>query len=311
MNFEKVAFLVAILLSHFIGYTQIDTNFINELGVQVQRSEAKYYRVFDTINFILKDYDLNHTLRRMETCSGKTFTIRQGKATYYHHNGKISHEGEYVKGIKTEEWNYYTLSGKKLRHKEIYEADLKVLHFFYDTISGFMTEKGRVDKDNYKTGEWTQYHFRSESVKWKNNYVGGKIHGEQVQYYAEGATKRIEHYKSGKQVKAKLFSPEGKKIKYYPEYQYPFVKFSIPTYLKAQCPCVEPLLKLENIELKCLISEKGEASQWEVNCTKDEVCKQDMLNAFKKIRNWRPARFEGVAKESWYKYTMRFYAPRE
>jgi hypothetical protein len=310
-SIEKVAWLLAIVMCPLFGLAQLDTNFISELGVNVNRQDAQYYRLVDEARLELKDYDLHHTLRRLETYNGKTFTIRQGPAKYFYPNGKLSQEGEYHKGIKTGEWKYYTHSGDKLVHKEIYEADDLVMHFFYDTIGGRLKSKGKTDKDGIKSGEWIEYHFRSDSVKWKNQYMAGKLHGEQTQYYREGTVKRIEVYRMGKLLHGKQFTVEGKKTNYFPEYQYPSVKFSIPTYLRAQCACIEALLKQENIELKCFVSEKGEASRWEINSSKDSICQNEILNAFKKIKKWRPARFEGQATESWYRYTMRYYAPKD
>lgn len=310
-TYEKVAWLLVYLFSSCLCSAQTDTNFINELGACVQRNEASYYRIRDEVNWITKDYDFNHTLRRMETYNGKTFSIRQGQAKYFHSNGKLSHEGDYHKGHKVGEWKHYTSSGNKLLRKEIMESDGQQMRFYYDTIGGYLKSKGMVDKDGFKIGEWFEYHFRSDSVKWKNHFKAGKYDGEQVHYYREGSIRRIELYKAGKLAKGKQYTPDGKKTKYFPEYAYPSVKFSIPTYLIAQCPCAESLLKAENIELVCFVSAQGEASQWEVNCTKDKVCRKELLEAFKKVKKWRPARYEGEAKDAWYRYTMRYYTPRD
>jgi antitoxin component YwqK of YwqJK toxin-antitoxin module len=110
---------------------------------------------------------------------------RDGKWTYYHPNGKVAKEVNYVDGRLDGSWTHFNEDGAKM------------LDATY--------------KNGKRHGTWTQYGAKSEdgkqSVVQTTQYTDGLINGSFVQYYANGQ-KRVEQ-------RFEMGLPEGTQTQWY------------------------------------------------------------------------------------------------
>ncbi len=290
-----------------------DTLFINELGVQVSRGGAMYYRMISPIEsyFEITDIDLNNIVRRRVFYTSPQAVIKEGRAIYFDENGKRIEEGYYSKGLKQGEWSIYYSGGEKRKQTITYYADKRYYIYVYDSISGKLTDEGMMNQYELKTGSWKSYYFKSDSLEWLNTYNDGKKEGEQIQYYKNGSRKRVELYVNNNFKKGKQYDENEKEIKYYPSFEYPQPPVRLRQYLYTRVSCFESTLRMHDMILKCKITADGTMSDIAILYCKNPDCELEIKKELSKLKKWKPAKVERKPIVFSYEYKLKYYVPRD
>ena len=94
--------------------------------------------------------------------------VPEGLYTKYYKNGKLLAQGKYANGVKNGGWKYYQENGN-LDYQELYD-------------------NGRLTRQKKENGKVTLY-YDDGRPKSEHNYLGGKKHGDFVEYNDDGAWK--------------------------------------------------------------------------------------------------------------------------
>jgi hypothetical protein len=288
---------------------QSDTLYVNELGAQVAKQDANYYRIIlheDSL-YAIFDYDFSHQLRKKVHYTSSNAVIMEGEANYFDKKGKPIAMGKHHNGFPIGEWDYYYQGGKHLKNKNIYQADRSYYTIQYDSISGKKETEGNMTKDEIKIGQWKKYYFRSDSLEWTLNYEAGKKEGEQVQYYPSGKIKRKEYFHNNKMGKAALYNEEGKQINYFPSFVYPESPVKLRKYLYASVPCFNPILAHKSITLHCKVHQDGHISNIQFENVENDECQEQLIAAMQKLKKWKPAMVEKEKVDCPFTYTFKYY----
>ncbi len=316
LSMKKSIGILLILPVLFIQnvFSQSDTFFVNGQGIMVQREAAQYYRLVsraDSSLFKFSDYYFSNRLKRIFHSASPQATILQGKCTEYDLTGTVLAEGEYHKGYKTGEWNYYFLNSERKREKQLYSSVNEFYTCRYDSVSQKIESEGAIDKYGKKTGIWKQYHSNSDSVKIISNYVVGKKEGEQLEYYRSGHIRRREIFLNNKLQKGELFDEKGKKMKYFPAFTYPQYREYISDYLQRSESCVAEALKKKDFHVAVVILKDGTVSDATVTGVENSECVSHIKTALMKMKKWKPAMWENNPVKYTYETDIRLYVPRE
>lgn len=307
-------FLLLCILSMQSASAQVDTVFTNEEGVLVDAGIAKYYRVISQLDsklFEMKEYALNHTLKKVFQASSAQGHILEGEYRELDEDGKLRVEGNYHKGFKAGEWVYYFTHSTKKKEVQIFSANNEYTSTHYDSVTQKIEFKGGFDKYGKRTGLWTLYHFNSDSVKAISNYVIGKKEGQQFEYYKNGQIKRKELYTNNKLVKGEQFDEYGKKTKYYPAFSYPQYREYVSNYLQHAEPCVADALKKNDFQYSISLSKEGEVLDASVRSVQDPICAEKIRAAFLKMKKWKPALYENEPVKYTFESSVKLYVPKD
>lgn len=293
-------FLIGLILGLFFLFecqAQTDTTFVNELGTYVSREQATYYRLIiptQKNTFLFNDYFFNHQLARSTNYSSHLGTMKEGTTTEYDSLGNKILEGNYQKGFEVGEWIFYFSATTKVKEKRIYSTSLKheFNQFLYDSISSKLESEGTINENRRKIGVWKTYFKDTNIVQYQNQYINGRKQQEQFEYYLSGSIKRKEIYGKYKLDKRFMFDEKGKKIKYYPAFEYPTHKQNILQYLQKNCDCIKNILVLNDVEIDFWLEKDGQIENLETNI-ENKNCEVIVKKAILKMK-WKPAKKENV-----------------
>lgn len=118
--------------------TNSNKTYLNRYCKPVPESEAVYYRIIEKSSdqYIIRDYYVSNDSLEMEAY-GKQIepkVIYEGKAVWYHENGRIKKEGVFKEGEEIGMFNFYYKDG--LKQKEVLYTDKKMLICQYWTEDG-------------------------------------------------------------------------------------------------------------------------------------------------------------------------------
>ncbi|HRP00765.1 MAG TPA: hypothetical protein PLN54_15145, partial [Flavobacteriales bacterium] len=105
--------LMFLLLGPAIGghvQAQEEQQYLNEVLALTTRKNAAYYRVNQGREgelFKGRTFTLEGRLKAEGTYKDASLTIEHGTFTFYHANGKVESQGEYVMGQKSGLWKRY------------------------------------------------------------------------------------------------------------------------------------------------------------------------------------------------------------
>ena len=104
---------------------------------------------------------------------------KQGKFTFYYHDGTASIEGEYLDNLKFGEWQYYH-PNKKLHQKVVYSESDFIVKEFYDSAG-----KALVINGNGKWSNSYKHPATEEILSFEGTFIDGKKDGTWI-CYSEG-----------------------------------------------------------------------------------------------------------------------------
>ncbi len=288
-----------------------DTLFVNEIGTILPKEKADYYRIISPEGsnlYVVKDYYLNDTLFAVGHYTSPQAVIKEGSFIYYTNQGFKMAKGNYAKGFKTGEWLYYFEGGKKVKEAVRYDpAEKNYYTIQYDSLSGRKHAEGGFDEFEKRTGHWKEYHFFSDSVKTISNYESGIKKGEQLEFYKSGKLKRREIFEGFRVLHAEQYDEQGKKVTYFPAYEYPKPTVNIKSYLSAKVKCFDDVLKAQNVQLRLKVLADGSLSDIEVLNLIDESCKSRILHALYNMKRWKPYKREHTAYDFIIEKTIKYY----
>lgn len=121
---------------------------------------------------------------------------RVGVWKKYYSNKRIRYVGQFRNGKEIGVFKFYDITSS--RHpviiKKFYEnSDSLYVQFF--TLKGKIETEG-VLKGRKRVGNW-KYFYPDGSIMSEENYVDGKLHGEQLVYYPDGKITEFSEYKNG------------------------------------------------------------------------------------------------------------------
>ncbi|KAA1247830.1 toxin-antitoxin system YwqK family antitoxin [Aquimarina sp. RZ0] len=145
----------------------------------------------------------------------------------YENTDQLRYEGTFEHGKEIGEFKFYKPKGGtkptaiKLFSKNTDTADVK-----YFTNNGKVISEGKmIGKE--RVGVWKYYHKNSSKVMMKEEYVSGKLTGEQLTYFENGQLTEKTSYNHGKKHgKSMMYSEKGIMIK---EFTYENDKLHGPT----------------------------------------------------------------------------------
>tara|TARA_R110002049_G_scaffold609_5_gene3450 strand:+ start:13754 stop:14467 length:714 start_codon:yes stop_codon:yes gene_type:complete len=121
---------------------------------------------------------------------------RTGVWTKYYSNKRIRYTGQFKAGKEVGVFKFYdiTTSEHPVIIKTFFEeSDSLFVQFF--TLKGKIKTEGVLDKRK-RVGNW-KYFYPDGSIMSEENYVDGKLHGEQLVYYPDGKITEFSEYKNG------------------------------------------------------------------------------------------------------------------
>ncbi|MDD6210494.1 MAG: TonB family protein [Bacteroidales bacterium] len=182
-----ITLLLIIINSYSAKGQDTITSYYNSKWEECPEERALYYRKAypdpDSPGmWIVKDYHKNGQLQMTGQYSDKKLKKQQGKAIFYHYNGNVASEGQYLNNKKVGIWKYYFLKGP-------------------------LRGEGNV-VDDKREGIWTFYH-QNGSVFGKENFKKDKAEGESKWYYESGKISEIAIYKNGTVIDKTNFEEDG------------------------------------------------------------------------------------------------------
>jgi len=124
-----------------------------------------------------------------------------GENKAYYENGTLAHKLNYKEGVKTGKNQYYFPAGT-LQEQQTFDytktlAQVEVKRYYENEHlqeTGTYNIKDSQDPKGWvKEGEWQGF-YANEKVKYKEVYLNGKKHLDQLYYYENGLLQRDEHY---------------------------------------------------------------------------------------------------------------------
>ena len=121
-----------------------------------------------------------------------------GKFVFFHENGQIEMEGEYLNGAEHGRWDFYNTLGRWIQGGN-YNKGRIITRITEDPIG-----IKKPDSSNRTTS------FANGQIKSTSPKKNGKPHGDWIGYYENGQIRRITHFEDGKaQGKVELFYEDG------------------------------------------------------------------------------------------------------
>ena len=159
MKLKKTYLFITMLFVQSIIAQDTITTFYDFNWKEIKNIEsAAYYRKFfksDEI-YVANDYYKNGNIQMIGTYSNKKGTLREGFFKYFHENGNIKSEGNYLKNQQTGNWKIYSDDGKLDSEGEYIKGKKNGIWIWY-------TENGNIcSKEVYKKDERTSYTFFDE-----------------------------------------------------------------------------------------------------------------------------------------------------
>lgn len=102
------------------------------------------------------------------------YGLRDGEAIEYSKTGEIISKGNYIEGLRENEW-IYNIGDQKY-------------------IGNFVMD--------FKNGEWKSYYLTNEVISFKGNYLQGNPDGKHVYYYPNGNVKEEKYFNEGEAIKS-------------------------------------------------------------------------------------------------------------
>ncbi len=176
---KKILFTGIILVWNIIIYAQIDIK-QNVLADKKTDSIARAEILQEFIN---------------STGKSNTLTGNQVKTDIeyvdYYENGQLNSKGKFKEGEKFGEWIQYWEDGKT-RYKGSFENGIKIGEWIeYDK------EGNVIIKGNYTNGQIVSYRSDEQKIREVQNYVNGKLNGENIFYDTKGRIRETFIYKDG------------------------------------------------------------------------------------------------------------------
>ncbi len=296
--------IIAFCILQLSCFAQKDTIFINRIGTIVPKDSAKYFRFMSKIDselYKIEDHFMTGQIQMTGYCTSTNAAIKTNNYIFYDSLGAIASEGEYVKGFKSGMWRYYYKYASHLKSVKEYNYPQKGYYLkLYDSLTYKIMDEGFCDENDKAKGIWKTYFYNSDSILYKRNFSGGRKEGTQYEYYKNGAVKRIEVFENFKLTDGKQFNEDGKKIKYFPAFEYPEPPESIYYYLLKRVKCFDETVKSTKFQYKLVVHSDGSVSNIEIFNVPDEACKKEIIEKMIKMGKWKPAKRENVP----YNYTI-------
>lgn len=129
----------------------------------------------------------------------------------YHQNKRIRYEGQFENGKEVGVFKFYAVAS----------SDFPVVIKTFNNVNGkaevqFFTEKGVLESEGDmhgkdRIGKWLYYLHDGKTIILEENYIDGKLSGENKIFYKNGKLTELSHYKEGKlHGNSKRYSDEGK-----------------------------------------------------------------------------------------------------
>ncbi len=293
---------------------QIDTFFVDTLGVVQSRELAQRYRILvDTDSGILvNEYNRENQLLNKCHYTTRSCHIRHGYFVDFYPDGNKQSEGYYRLGIKTGCWQWYANDGNSVKEQRTYFTPSKG-YYLTEWIpeKSVIQREGFMDAHGRKTGEWKEYYSDTPLIKRLMHYDAGSRTGMQLEYYRNGQVKRIETIQSMGKMKGKMFDEQGRKIHYYPAFENAVPPEPLKKYLSVRVPCFDAALKQNNIRYTLTITNTGEIKYIAFPDLPDDDCKKELLQALSRMKRWKPAKVENKPINFHLNAVIKYHVPRE
>ena len=210
-NYILTALFCLISISVF-SQTPTDKIFYDkQWKVTTIKDSIAFYRILKKENdkYIVNDYYQSGILQMNGTCSSLNPDIREGVFIYYHENGQISGQGEYVKDKKEGKWKMYDYEGKISREGIYIQGNEEGKWTWYFPKGNVINREGEF-RNGKKEGKWIWY-FPNGKVDSEGEYRNDKKEGKWIIYKYEGQMSAegsyIQDNKEGKWI---WYFPNGK-----------------------------------------------------------------------------------------------------
>jgi antitoxin component YwqK of YwqJK toxin-antitoxin module len=102
-----------------------ERQYLSEVLALTTKKNAAYYRVISGKEgelYMGKTFTLDGRVKAEGTYADAALTIEHGHFTYYHPNGKVESQGQYVMGLKAGVWQRFDQWGRPLVEK-VYDPE--------------------------------------------------------------------------------------------------------------------------------------------------------------------------------------------
>lgn len=188
-------------------------------------------------------------------------------------------------------------------------------------ITGEPYQKGYYNKRNYEQNEGTTKQYNKYgNLKYKKEYLDGKLNGELIGYYPSGEIRRKEFYKKGKMISGKCFTKSGADTSYFPSFIFP--TFKGKDIKRSFRFFVEDQLKYPEFALACkisglviinfIINEKGNLSKIDIVKSDNHILDQSAIEIIARSSDfWGKGYEEGEPSETNFIFPIRFKLEEE
>lgn len=208
----KLTLLLLLIFSKSSGQAKL---YYNDLNLQVEKSDATYYRIIENHpveknKYIAKDYYLTDTLKQLGSYSDKEIFTKDGFFTSYFTNGQKNSEGFYKDNRQVGKWYKWYKNGKP---KEEGFYDVKNDPYLRYKVENFWDSLGNQLVKN-GNGDYQIEENDDELSHGKGKVVNGLKSGTWIGYFKDGKIAYQEEYKENKFLNGISFDTKGKEYKY-------------------------------------------------------------------------------------------------
>ncbi|MBD77369.1 MAG: hypothetical protein CL840_00345 [Crocinitomicaceae bacterium] len=157
---------------------------------------GKFYK--DTNKtWVKKDYYMTSQIQMIGRFKSKKLKVKHGHFIYYHENGEVSLEGDYVEGNREGIWKAF-YDNKKPKSEGQYANGDYVGHWKFFHENGELKSEGKYVEDRIH-GKWV-YYFDNGQVSSMGEYDNGYSIKNWIYYHENGIKKASGNYKEGEKI---------------------------------------------------------------------------------------------------------------
>ena len=167
--------LIVLIFTCFKSIAQTDTTYFGKDWNECSKEVATYYNITSLVNgkYITKDYFISGQLQMIGEVFSPLTNVKNGNFIFYHENGNIKSEGNYILGKKEGEYKWYFKNGNK------------------EAVENY--SKGKLE------GKYIEY-FANGNINYKVNYKNDKLEGDAEYYHLNGENSQIGKFNNNQKI---------------------------------------------------------------------------------------------------------------
>jgi TonB family protein len=219
---------------------------------------------------VIDNYLSNGVIQMTGTFKTAKAKTRIGDFAYYYEDGQLKNGGNYIKGKREGEWNWYYENGQKMLNVPMYHKGKST------SIETRWLEDGSLD--------------------YKCSYKKDKLNGESKWYHENGKVSSVEQHSNGKLVSYKFYSRRGAEetgSDYFVRASYPKGDYGLQKAISSEIEYPARALKNDIqgvVIILFIVNKEGAVEDSEVIGSVNDYLDDEAIRVVETLDKWEPAK---------------------